>query len=176
MIFPTLSETNILIQRFGMHLEPDEGGFIIIGWDAWRACRRGDASPRFDTVGHFWAEWSWYVAWTLENQRKNESFVRAFKAGDLKLRVRLLDSLFDYSSGKNRNVEQVFQGAAITIDGVPPDWPSELEKAIRAPNCGATFSGGHLFKVARELDPEAMAIHRENLRAFSSGSRESAPA
>lgn len=160
-MFPSLDEANSLLHPFGISLRQEAQSECVCldGWIDWRATLSGSINPSFPTIGHFWAEWIWYVAWTLESYRRNNLFTEEFITRDLQGRVNLLAEMEKYHSRGSKEIDEAIRGDQVSIRNLPLDWNEQLLVALAYPNNGAAFYHGHLCDIARNIDPEAMNIH-----------------
>ncbi|WP_242890411.1 hypothetical protein [Stenotrophomonas maltophilia] len=160
-MFPSLDEANSLLHPFGISLrkEAQSERVWLDGWIDWRATLSGSVNSSFSTIGHFWAEWIWYVAWTLESYRKNSLFTKEFVNRDLQGRVKLLAEMEIYHSRGSKEIDEVVRGDEVSICNLPTDWNDRLLVALAHPNNGAAFYHGHLCDIAWNIDPEAMNSH-----------------
>jgi len=160
-MFPSLDEANSLLHPFGISLrqEAQSERVWLDGWIDWRATLSGSVNSSFSTIGHFWAEWIWYVAWTLESYRKNNLFTKEFVNRDFQGRVKLLAEMEIYHSRGSKEIDEVIRGDEVSICNLPADWNDRLLVALAHPNNGAAFYHGHLCDIAWNIDPEAMNSH-----------------
>ncbi|WP_414490268.1 hypothetical protein [Stenotrophomonas maltophilia] len=158
MFFPSLQDANDAIEPFGMSLTRDGDGVVLDGDSTWRAWRAGSESSHFDTLGHFWGEWCWYVAFALENERKRACFMSALLAVDVEGQVNLLNALSDYEHGRASPLDYLFASSSVTMETIPDDWPDRLAQAIAGEGEGAVLGGGKLFRAIRRHASDAMSI------------------
>ncbi|MBH1460533.1 hypothetical protein N7676_19360 [Stenotrophomonas sp. GD03993] len=167
MFFPRLQDANDAIEPFGMSLTRDGDGVVLEGDSTWRAWRAGSESPRFDTLGHFWAEWCWYVAFALENERQRSRFMDLFMDADLATQVSLLDALRSYEGRPRKEgncvLSSLLAGPIITTECIPSDWSERLVQCIENEGEGAVFGGGKLLQAVGRRSPDALRIYRESL-------------
>lgn len=183
-MFPSLEHTNALIHPFGMVLERSEATgseyekFVLTGEDTWRHTLPGGSFHDFLTVGHFWVDWLWFAAHTLETYRKNTLLFQEFCRRDCAGRVALLHEIqaYHYAQG-SLEVSELLAGQVITPDTLSPyqgdfsralafpgnsndcDWASVLLTALSLPMKGAEFYYGHSCSRAWAVDPEAMKTY-----------------
>lgn len=162
-MFPSLNEANSLLHPFGISLRKEAQSECVWldGWIDWRATLSESINSSFPTIGHFWADWIWYVAWTLENYRKNHLFTEEFYARGLQGRVDLLADMQIYHSHGSQEIDRIIRGDEVSVRNLPADWDDRLLVALSHPNNGAAFHHGHLCDIAWNIDPEAMSIHAE---------------
>ena len=160
-MFPSLDEANSLLHPFGISLrqEPQSERVWLDGWIDWRATLSGSVDSSFATIGHFWADWIWYVSWTLESYRKNKLFTAELVNRDLEGRIKLLAEMELYHSRGSKDIDELVRGDEVSICNLPTDWNDRLLVALAYPNNGAAFHHGHLCDIAWDIDPEAMKIY-----------------
>ncbi|WP_420007581.1 hypothetical protein [Xanthomonas sacchari] len=167
MFFPSLQDANDTIEPFGMSLTRAGDGVVLEGDTSWRAWRAGSESARFETLGHFWAEWTWYIAFALENERKRSRFMDVFMDADLATQVSLLDALQSYEglAGKKGDcvLSSLLAGPIITTECIPSDWSDRLLRCFQDEGEGAVFGGGKLLQAIGRRYPDALRIYRESL-------------
>lgn len=164
LFFPSLQEVNDAINPFDMSLTCVGDTVILTGDVSWRACRVASTSKKFDTLGHFWAEWCWYVAFALENERQRSRFMEVFTDADLAMQVSLLHALRIYEgrAGKESGgvLSSLLAGPVITTDCIPSDWSERLLQCLEDEGEGAVFGGGKLLQAVGRRWPEALKIYR----------------